>query len=207
MIGRSLIVDPLGIIRAQLDESSAQSAVVEMSLARADRARRRCRSTPSVAATTTATDGRTPRRHYPATRRISPLIDVHVRSQKHGVRRRGGDASEEDPASVRHRFLLIAAIVGVETHGQACRSAARPSPGHRAGSDVHAVVRADVRGDRSRHHRRGQVVPVGARRSGRPAAAIASILMWVAVPVWIGGSMLPFAAVTWSAYLAPMSSD
>jgi deaminated glutathione amidase len=39
VIGRSVVVDPLGVVRAQLDASSAQSAVVEMSRERSERAR------------------------------------------------------------------------------------------------------------------------------------------------------------------------
>lgn len=39
---------------------------------------------------------------------------------------------------------------------------------------------------------------------GRPAAAIASILTWITQPVWVGGSMAFLAAETVSSYLTPL---
>lgn len=39
---------------------------------------------------------------------------------------------------------------------------------------------------------------------GRPAAAVASILTWITQPVWVGGSMAFLAAETVSSYLTPL---
>ena len=98
-------------------------------------------------------------------------------------------------------FLLIAAIVGLETLGAGLELRRRgvhldPGPGDRSS----CALRPDLRRDRRRVHRGGRRLHLGAAAFGRPARPIASLLSWVTQPIWVGGSMVFLATEAWNTY-------
>ena len=102
-------------------------------------------------------------------------------------------------------FLLIAAVVGLETLGQVSTYGAEAFTWALVLAIgfllPYGLIFAEVGAAFSEE---GGAYTWVRNAFGRPAAAIASILTWVTQPVWVGGSMAFLAAETWSTYLVPM---
>jgi amino acid transporter len=102
-------------------------------------------------------------------------------------------------------FLLIAAVVGLETLGQVSTYGAEAFTWALVLAVTfllpYGLIFAEVGAAFSEE---GGAYTWVRDAFGRPAAAIASILTWVTQPVWVGGSMAFLAAETWSTYLVPM---
>ncbi len=104
-------------------------------------------------------------------------------------------------------FLLIAAVVGLETLGQVSTFGAEAFTWALVLAVAfllpYGLIFAEVGAAFSEE---GGAYTWVRNAFGRPAAAIAAILTWVTQPVWVGGSMAFLAAETWSTYLVPMRS-
>ncbi|WP_307823789.1 APC family permease [Nocardioides nitrophenolicus] len=102
-------------------------------------------------------------------------------------------------------FLLIAAVVGLETLGQVS--------GYGAEAFTWALVLAVFflvpyglifAETGAAFSEEGGAYTWVRDAFGRPAAAVAAILTWITQPVWVGGSMAFLAAETVSSYLTPI---
>ncbi len=103
-------------------------------------------------------------------------------------------------------FLMIAAVVGVETLAQVSTYGAEAFtwalvlvvtflvPYGLIFAEVGAAFREE-----------GGAYTWVRNAFGRPAGAIASILTWVTQPVWVGGSIAFLAAETYSTWISPLS--
>ena len=104
-------------------------------------------------------------------------------------------------------FLLIAAVVGLETLGQVSTFGAEAFTWALVLAITflipYGLIFAEVGAAFSEE---GGAYTWVRNAFGRPAAAIASLLTWVTQPVWVGGSMAFLAAETWSHYLSPIES-
>jgi len=104
-------------------------------------------------------------------------------------------------------FLLIAAIVGLETLGEASQY----GPEAFTWALVLAVFFLIPYGlifaeTGAAFSEEGGAYTWVRDAFGRPAAAVAALLTWVTQPVWVGGSMAFLAATTVSNYLTPLHS-
>jgi amino acid transporter len=102
-------------------------------------------------------------------------------------------------------FLMIAAVVGVETLAQVSTYGAEAFTWALVLAVTflipYGLIFAEVGAAFSEE---GGAYTWVRNALGRPAGAIAAILTWVTQPVWVGGSIAFLAAETWSSYIAPM---
>ena len=102
-------------------------------------------------------------------------------------------------------FLMIAAVVGLETLGQVSTYGAEAFTWALVLAVAflipYGLIFAEVGAAFSEE---GGAYTWVRNAFGRPAAAIASLLTWVTQPVWVGGSMAFLAAETWNHYLTPI---
>lgn len=104
-------------------------------------------------------------------------------------------------------FLLIAAVVGLETLGQVSLFGGEAFTWALVLAIAflipYGLIFAEIGAAFSEE---GGAYTWVRNAYGRPAAAVASILSWVTQPVWVGGSMAFFAAETWDQFLTPLPS-
>ncbi|MET1058982.1 MAG: APC family permease [Nocardioides sp.] len=102
-------------------------------------------------------------------------------------------------------FLMIAAVVGLETLGQVSTYGAEAFTWALVLAVAflipYGLIFAEVGAAFSEE---GGAYTWVRNAFGRPVAAIASLLTWVTQPVWVGGSMAFLAAETWNTYLSPI---
>ena len=103
-------------------------------------------------------------------------------------------------------FLMIAAVVGLETLGQVSTFGAEAFTWALVLAVTflipYGLIFAEIG---STYSEEGGAYTWVRNAFGRPAAAIAALLTWVTQPVWVGGSMAFLAAETWDHYLFSLS--
>ena len=102
-------------------------------------------------------------------------------------------------------FLLIAAVVGLETLGQVSSYGAEAFTWALVLAVFFLVPYGLIFAETgAAFSEEGGAYTWVRDAFGRPAAAVASILTWITQPVWVGGSMAFLAAETVSSYLTPL---
>jgi amino acid transporter len=102
-------------------------------------------------------------------------------------------------------FLLIAAVVSIETLGQVSGYGAQTFTWTVILSIFFLVPYGLIFAETGGAFTEEGGIYIWVRRAfGRAPAAIASILTWVTQPVWVGGAMSFVATETWTHYVAPM---
>ena len=102
-------------------------------------------------------------------------------------------------------FLLIAAVVGLETLGQVSLYGAEAFTWALVLAVFFLVPYGLIFAETgAAFSEEGGAYTWVRDAFGRPAAAIASILTWITQPVWVGGSMAFLAAETVSSYITPL---
>ncbi|UUW88850.1 APC family permease [Nocardioides sp. WV_118_6] len=102
-------------------------------------------------------------------------------------------------------FLLIAAVVGLETLGQVSTYGAEAFTWALVLAVFFLVPYGLIFAETgAAFSEEGGAYTWVRDAFGRPAAAVAAILTWVTQPVWVGGSMAFLAARTVSTYLTPL---
>jgi amino acid transporter len=102
-------------------------------------------------------------------------------------------------------FLLIAAVVSIETLGQVSGYGAQTLTWTIILSVFFLVPYGLIFAETGGAFTEEGGIYVWVRRAfGRAPAAVASILTWVTQPVWVGGAMSFVATETWNHYVAPM---
>ncbi|HEY2557830.1 MAG TPA: APC family permease [Diaminobutyricibacter sp.] len=104
-------------------------------------------------------------------------------------------------------FLLIAAVVSIETLGQVSGFGAETFTWTVILSIFflipYGLIFAETGGAFTEE---GGIYMWVRRAFGRAAGAIASLLTWVTQPVWVGGAMSFVATETWNTYVMPLKS-
>jgi amino acid transporter len=101
-------------------------------------------------------------------------------------------------------FLIVAAVVSIETLGQVSGFGAETFTWALVLAVLFLVPYGLVFAETGGAFTGEGGVYVWCRKAfGRPVAAIASLLTWVTQPVWVGGSMAFIASETWSTYVTP----
>ncbi|GAA4100856.1 APC family permease [Nocardioides kongjuensis] len=104
-------------------------------------------------------------------------------------------------------FLLIAAVVGLETLGQVSTYGAEAFTWALVLAVFFLVPYGLIFAETgAAFSEEGGAYTWVRDAFGRPAAAVASLLNWVTQPVWVGGSMSFLAAETVSTYITPLPS-
>lgn len=104
-------------------------------------------------------------------------------------------------------FLLIAAVVGLETLGQVSTYGAEAFTWTLVLAVFFLIPYGLIFAETgAAFSEEGGAYTWVRDAFGRPAAAVASLLNWVTQPVWVGGSMSFLAAETVSTYITPMKS-
>jgi amino acid transporter len=102
-------------------------------------------------------------------------------------------------------FLLIAAVVGLETLGQVSVYGAEAFTWALVLAVFFLVPYGLIFAETgAAFSEEGGAYTWVRDAFGRPAAAIAAMLTWITQPVWVGGSMAFLAAETFSSYLSPL---
>jgi amino acid transporter len=102
-------------------------------------------------------------------------------------------------------FLLIAAVVSIETLGQVSGYGAQTFTWTVILSIFFLVPYGLIFAETGGAFTEEGGIYIWVRRAfGRAPAAVASILTWVTQPVWVGGAMSFVATETWTHYVAPM---
>ena len=102
-------------------------------------------------------------------------------------------------------FLLIAAVVGLETLGQVSLFGAEAFTWALVLAVFFLVPYGLIFAETgAAFSEEGGAYTWVRDAFGRPAAAVAAILTWITQPVWVGGSMAFIAAETFSTYLTPL---
>lgn len=102
-------------------------------------------------------------------------------------------------------FLLIAAVVGLETLGQVSLFGAEAFTWALVLAVFFLVPYGLIFAETgAAFSEEGGAYTWVRDAFGRPAAAVAAILTWITQPVWVGGSMAFIAAETFSTYLSPL---
>ncbi|GLY69693.1 APC family permease [Amycolatopsis taiwanensis] len=102
-------------------------------------------------------------------------------------------------------FLLIAAIVGLETLGQVSTYGAEAFTWALVLAVVFLIPYGLIFAETgAAFSEEGGAYTWVRDAFGRPTAALASLLTWITQPVWVGGSMAFLAAETVSVYLSPL---
>jgi amino acid transporter len=101
-------------------------------------------------------------------------------------------------------FLIVAAVVSIETLGQVSGFGAETFTWALVLAVLFLVPYGLIFAETGGAFTGEGGVYVWCRKAfGRPVAAIASLLTWVTQPVWVGGSMAFIASETWSTYVTP----
>ena len=101
-------------------------------------------------------------------------------------------------------FLIVAAVVSIETLGQVSGFGAETFTWALVLAIFFLVPYGLIFAETGGAFTGEGGVYVWCRKAfGRPIAAIASLLTWVTQPVWVGGSMAFIASETWSTYVTP----
>ena len=104
-------------------------------------------------------------------------------------------------------FLIVAAVVSIETLGQVSGFGAETFTWALVLAVFfllpYGLIFAETGGAFTGE---GGVYVWCRKAFGRPIAAIASLLTWVTQPVWVGGSMAFIASETWNTYVTPFES-
>ncbi|MEV6343095.1 APC family permease [Actinoplanes sp. NPDC051851] len=104
-------------------------------------------------------------------------------------------------------FLMIAAVVGLETLGQVSTYGAEAFTWALVLAVFFLVPYGLIFAEVGAAFPQEGGAYIWVRTAfGRGAAAIAALLTWVTQPVWVGGSMAFLAAETWDSYLSPLPS-
>jgi amino acid transporter len=104
-------------------------------------------------------------------------------------------------------FLLIAAVVSIETLGQVSGYGAQTLTWTVILSVFFLVPYGLIFAETGGAFTEEGGIYIWVRRAfGRAPAAVASILTWITQPVWVGGAMSFVATETWTHYVAPMES-
>lgn len=104
-------------------------------------------------------------------------------------------------------FLLIAAVVGLETLGQVSLYGAEAFTWALVLAVFFLVPYGLIFAETgAAFSEEGGAYTWVRDALGRPAAAVASILTWITQPVWVGGSMAFIAAETVSTFLTPLKA-
>ena len=99
-------------------------------------------------------------------------------------------------------FLIVAAVVSIETLGQVSGFGAETFTWALVLAIFFLVPYGLIFAETGGAFTGEGGVYVWCRKAfGRPVAAIASLLTWVTQPVWVGGSMAFIASETWSTYV------
>jgi amino acid transporter len=102
-------------------------------------------------------------------------------------------------------FLMIAAVVGLETLGQVSLFGAEAFTWALVLAVFFLVPYGLIFAETgAAFSEEGGAYTWVRDAFGRPAAAVASILTWITQPVWVGGSMAFLAAETVSTYISPL---
>lgn len=102
-------------------------------------------------------------------------------------------------------FLLIAAVVGLETLGQVSTFGAEAFTWALVLAVFFLVPYGLIFAETgAAFSEEGGAYTWVRDAFGRPAAAVAAILTWITQPVWVGGSMAFLAAETVSVYISPL---
>ncbi|WP_418058752.1 APC family permease [Pimelobacter simplex] len=102
-------------------------------------------------------------------------------------------------------FLLIAAVVGLETLGQVSMFGAEAFTWALVLAVFFLVPYGLIFAETgAAFSEEGGAYTWVRDAFGRPAAAVAAILTWITQPVWVGGSMAFLAAETVSVYISPL---
>lgn len=101
-------------------------------------------------------------------------------------------------------FLIVAAVVSIETLGQVSGFGAETFTWALVLAVFFLVPYGLVFAETGGAFTGEGGVYIWCRKAfGRPVAAIASLLTWVTQPVWVGGSMAFIASEAWSTYVTP----
>jgi glutamate:GABA antiporter len=101
-------------------------------------------------------------------------------------------------------FLIVAAVVSIETLGQVSGFGAETFTWALVLAVFFLVPYGLIFAETGGAFTGEGGVYVWCRKAfGRPIAAIASLLTWVTQPVWVGGSMAFIASESWSTYVTP----
>ena len=101
-------------------------------------------------------------------------------------------------------FLIVAAVVSIETLGQVSGFGAETFTWALVLAVLFLVPYGLIFAETGAAFTGEGGVYVWCRKAfGRPVAAIASLLTWVTQPVWVGGSMAFIASESWSTYVTP----
>jgi amino acid transporter len=104
-------------------------------------------------------------------------------------------------------FLLIAAVVGLETLGQVSLYGAEAFTWALVLAVFFLVPYGLIFAETgAAFSEEGGAYTWVRDAFGRPVAAVASMLTWITQPVWVGGSMAFIAAETVSTYITPLES-
>ena len=102
-------------------------------------------------------------------------------------------------------FLIVAAVVSIETLGQVSGFGAETFTWALVLAVFFLVPCGLIFAETGGAFTGEGGVYVWCRKAfGRPVAAIAALLTWVTQPVWVGGSMAFIASETWSTYVTPV---